>query len=104
MTVNITLQTALKIDASNLYCKIRLVWLDSSLSVVRSLALQPLIESCSKLSYSLAKHLTLLLLQFGLARICILLVGESKCSPERSNEAVLAYRSYWSGCKIHTVT
>ncbi len=29
----ITLQTALKIDASNLYCKITLVWLDSSLSV-----------------------------------------------------------------------
>ncbi len=28
-----TLQTALKIDASNLYCKITLVWLDSSLSV-----------------------------------------------------------------------
>ncbi len=33
MTVEITLQTALKIDASNLYCKITLVWLDSSLSV-----------------------------------------------------------------------
>ncbi len=30
----ITLQTALKIAASNLYCKITLVWLDSSLSVV----------------------------------------------------------------------
>ncbi len=30
----ITLQTALKIAASNLYCKIILVWLDSSLSVV----------------------------------------------------------------------
>ncbi len=30
----ITLQTALKIDACNLYCKITLVWLDSSLRVV----------------------------------------------------------------------
>ncbi len=30
----ITLQTALKIAASNLNCKITLVWLDSSLSVV----------------------------------------------------------------------
>ncbi len=30
----ITLQTALKNAASNLYCKITLVWLDSSLSVV----------------------------------------------------------------------
>ncbi len=29
----ITLQTALKIAASNLYCKITLVWLESSLSV-----------------------------------------------------------------------
>ncbi len=29
----ITLQIALKIDASNLYCKITLVWLDSSLGV-----------------------------------------------------------------------
>ncbi len=29
----ITLQTALKIAASNLYCKITLVWMDSSLSV-----------------------------------------------------------------------
>ncbi len=34
MTVELhTLQTALKIDASNLYCKITLVWLDSSLGV-----------------------------------------------------------------------
>ncbi len=33
MTVEFTLQTALKIDASNLYCKITLFWLDSSLSV-----------------------------------------------------------------------
>ncbi len=31
----ITLQSALKIAASNLYCKITLVWLDSSLSVQR---------------------------------------------------------------------
>ncbi len=31
---SITLQTAVKIAASNVYCKITLVWLDSSLSVV----------------------------------------------------------------------
>ncbi len=31
-----TIQTGLKIDASNLNCKITLVWLDSSLSVVIS--------------------------------------------------------------------
>ncbi len=30
---SITLQTALKIAVMNLYCKITLVWLDSSLSV-----------------------------------------------------------------------
>ncbi len=31
--MTVELHNALKIDASNLYCKITLVWLDSSLSV-----------------------------------------------------------------------
>ncbi len=34
MTVKLHYKTALKIDASNVYCKITLVWLYSSLSVV----------------------------------------------------------------------
>ncbi len=34
MTVELHLQTALKIAASNLYIKITLVWLDSSLSAI----------------------------------------------------------------------
>ncbi len=34
VTFELHYKTALKIDASNFYCKITLVWLDSSLSVV----------------------------------------------------------------------
>ncbi len=44
MTVEITLQTALKIAASNLYCKITLVWLDSSLSVSSGASRWPLMH------------------------------------------------------------
>ncbi len=32
-TMTVELQITLKIDVNNLYCKVKLVWLDSSLSV-----------------------------------------------------------------------
>ncbi len=48
MTVEIKLQTALKIADSNFYCKITFLWLDSSLSVHG----HALLSHCYSLFYS----------------------------------------------------